>query len=200
MVRLAQKTCDGLNNCTFHLGEVTNLPYKDSEFDVVVSTQVFEYVKDIGKALSEMFRVLKPNGRGLILDTDFESVVLHSSDHERTKRVLLAYDEHLHDPHLPRKLVPLLKVTGFQQVSASVWPMLFTETMEGRFASSLVDYIVNFIAGKKVTEEEAKAWKEDLVTLSKCGEFFMSFNRYIFVARKICPGNPVFFAEQPPFG
>lgn len=42
--------------------EATNIPLKDSSFDTIFCTQVIEHVDDHNKLLSEMFRLLKPNG------------------------------------------------------------------------------------------------------------------------------------------
>ena len=44
------------------LGDAQALPYEDDFFDVVISFNVFEHVKDDYKAVSEIYRVLKPSG------------------------------------------------------------------------------------------------------------------------------------------
>jgi SAM-dependent methyltransferase len=51
------------------------LPYPDDMFDLAVSTQVMEYVPDVAAALAEAYRVLRPGGRLLLLDTDWDSIV-----------------------------------------------------------------------------------------------------------------------------
>lgn len=56
-------------------GRVESLPLKDGLFDTVVCLEVFEYVTDPQKALSEIRRVLKPEGK-LVLSTPF----LHRAD------------------------------------------------------------------------------------------------------------------------
>jgi ubiquinone/menaquinone biosynthesis C-methylase UbiE len=86
----------------FHRAGVDALPFPDDSFDAAVSTQVLEYVEDIPGALAEMRRVLRPGGRALVLDTDWDSIVWHSSDIARMQRVLSVWDQHLVDPHLPR--------------------------------------------------------------------------------------------------
>ena len=82
-------------------GDALALPYADGAFDAAVSTQVYEYVADIPGALSELRRVLRPGGRALVLDTDWDSVVWHAADRERQRRVMAAWEEHLVHPHLP---------------------------------------------------------------------------------------------------
>jgi ubiquinone/menaquinone biosynthesis C-methylase UbiE len=49
-------------------GWVEALPYPDSEFDVVVSCNMFHYVRQPEQALAEMRRVLRPNGRLVLTD------------------------------------------------------------------------------------------------------------------------------------
>ncbi len=45
-----------------------NLPFKKDSFDYIISGFVFRNLKDAGKSLSEIKRVLKPKGKLIILD------------------------------------------------------------------------------------------------------------------------------------
>ncbi len=49
-------------------GSAENLPFEDRSFDTVVSTWTMCSIPDIGAALSEMHRVLKPDGRLLFVE------------------------------------------------------------------------------------------------------------------------------------
>jgi len=44
------------------------LPFADAEFDIVVSTSVFHYLRDPHAALAEMKRVLRPGGEAVVTD------------------------------------------------------------------------------------------------------------------------------------
>ncbi len=46
-------------------GSVTDLPFDDGEFDLSYSFKVLAHVEDIGRALSEMARVVRPGGHVL---------------------------------------------------------------------------------------------------------------------------------------
>ncbi|TVO72557.1 MAG: class I SAM-dependent methyltransferase [Sedimenticola selenatireducens] len=48
------------------LGVVEDLPYQNNVFDIVVCTDVLEHVFDLHKAISELYRVLKPEGMLII--------------------------------------------------------------------------------------------------------------------------------------
>jgi SAM-dependent methyltransferase len=44
-----------------HQGDVVSMPFPDNEFDLIYSSQVFQYVTDKFKGLQEIFRAQKPN-------------------------------------------------------------------------------------------------------------------------------------------
>jgi len=107
MLSMSRGRCAETPWAEFRTADSTRLPFADGEFDAAVSTQVYEYVADLKTALAELHRVLRPGGRALILDTDWDSIVWHSSDPARMARVLKAWGEHLVDPHLPRTFGPI---------------------------------------------------------------------------------------------
>lgn len=49
-------------NIEFSIGDSMDIPFPDSSFDVVVAFEVFEHLSDWRKFLSEIKRVLKPEG------------------------------------------------------------------------------------------------------------------------------------------
>jgi arsenite methyltransferase len=166
---------------TFRAGDAGALPFADESFDVAVSTQVYEYIDDMTAALAEAHRVLRPGGRMLVLDTDWDSVVWHSSDPERMRRVLAAWDEHLVDPYLPRRLGRLLTDAGLQVTRRAVVPILNAGYDPDTYSANLIRFVARFVPGRQgLGQADADAWANDLVALGD--DYFFSFNRYLFVA------------------
>ena len=52
----------------FQQGNVANMPFSDNMFDFLICTAAFKNFKEPLKALSEMYRVLKPGAAALIID------------------------------------------------------------------------------------------------------------------------------------
>jgi len=57
----------------FESGNIEQLPYPDNQFDVVFSTFTFEHVTNPQAILDEMLRVLKPQGKIIIVCPNFGS-------------------------------------------------------------------------------------------------------------------------------
>ncbi len=68
---------------SYAIGDATKLSQADASFDIVVCTQVAEYVPDVDRVLTEAFRVLKPGGRTIFVVPDWDAVVWHSENPER---------------------------------------------------------------------------------------------------------------------
>ena len=191
MVSISRRRCSNLANVDFRVGTATRLSFPDAGFDAAVSTQVYEYLSDsdVTTALSELHRVLRPGGRAVVLDTDGDSLVWHSTDPARMRRVFEAWSEHCADFHLPRSLSSRLTRTGFRIHRRDCLPLFNPNYDPSTYSYGLIDLIVAFVPGRQgLTQEEAEAWAEDLRRLGREGSYFFSLNRYLFLATK--PGSP----------
>jgi ubiquinone/menaquinone biosynthesis C-methylase UbiE len=166
----------------FQPGDACAMPFADASFDAVVATQVYEYVEDMASALAEVHRVLRPGGRLLVLDTDWGSVVWRCADAERMRRVMAAWDEHLADPYLPRRLTGLLEEAGFTLTERAAVPILNAGYDPDTYSAGLIGFVSAFVPGRHgLTEADAASWADELVALGR--DYFFSVNRYVFAAR-----------------
>lgn len=178
----ARNTRDWLR---YEIGDAAALPFDTASFDVVVSTQVAEYVPDIQAFCAEVFRVLRPGGRGLILATDWDAVCWHSEDPERMQRVLRAFAPHCADSRLPRTLAARLRSAGLKVEGVSYFPIVNLDRTEGCYAAMIVPFFVGYIQGQKtMPEDELQAWAQEQEDLEARGEHFFSTGRFSFSIRK----------------
>lgn len=56
------------------IGNVNNIPFRDNFFDLVFSSHTFAHFKDPRKFLNEVFRVLKENGKIIIITPNVEYI------------------------------------------------------------------------------------------------------------------------------
>jgi ubiquinone/menaquinone biosynthesis C-methylase UbiE len=57
-----------IENVTLRQTNAEELPFPDNNFDVIVSNGVFNLIPEKAKAFSEVFRVLKLDGRLMVAD------------------------------------------------------------------------------------------------------------------------------------
>nr|VFJ96114.1 MAG: Methyltransferase domain-containing protein [Candidatus Kentron sp. H]VFJ96915.1 MAG: Methyltransferase domain-containing protein [Candidatus Kentron sp. H]VFK02591.1 MAG: Methyltransferase domain-containing protein [Candidatus Kentron sp. H] len=185
MLEIARRRCEGKPWVRFGMGDALALPVADAGFDVAVSVQVHEYVVDTMKALSEMYRVLRPGGRGAIVSTDWAAIAWHSSDEARMKRVLDAFSNHCAFIALPRTLASRLRGTGFVVKAQRVIPQFNSIYDPDSYSYRLIPIIGSFVSGRfGVTAEEVDEWGKDLQQMGQQGEYFFSLNGYLHLAIK----------------
>ena len=188
MIEAAAGRLAGLPQAEVRIGDAVALDLPDATFDAAVSTQVYEYVADMPRALAELHRVLRSGGRAVILDTDWRSLVWHSSDPARMDRMLACWDDHLADPHLPAKLGPMLRAAGFEVRRTEIVPMFSPRWQPVSYAGGMIRSIRNFVEanGEKfgLGAAEQEAWWAEQESLIAADAFFFSVNRYAFLATR----------------
>ena len=170
---------------SYAIGDATKIDQADGSFDVVVCTQVAEYVPEVDRVLSEAFRVLKPGGRTIFVATDWDAVVWHSENAERMALVMKSWEAHCAHPRLPRSMAYRLVNAGFRFDGATVFPILNLQYDDESYSKGLSQGIRDFVARKKdVLADDLNEWHGEFERLSEAGRYFFSTNRYIFRASK----------------
>jgi arsenite methyltransferase len=169
----------------YAVGDATHLAHPDASFDVVVCTQVAEYIPDVGRVLSEAFRVAKQDGRVVVVATDWDAVIWHSETPDRMASVMKSWESHCAHPRLPRSLANRLVSAGFRFDNAAVFPILNVRWDDHNYSKGLAGLIRDFVGRKnELPSADLKGWYDELAWLSETGRYFFSCNRYIFRASK----------------
>jgi SAM-dependent methyltransferase len=86
MIEKAKENFRGIDNCHFIKANAESIPLEDDSFDIVVCTNSFHHYPHPDKALREMRRLLKPEGRVYILDPTADHAIIKLAD--RVARLL----------------------------------------------------------------------------------------------------------------
>jgi ArsR family transcriptional regulator len=111
MLDAAKARLDAQANVEVRQGALEALPLADGELDVAILSLVLHYAPDPSRALAEVFRVVRPGGRVLVIDM---------LPHERVEyqqqmgHVWLGFDA--------KQMVRLLSGAGFERVSVRALP------------------------------------------------------------------------------
>jgi arsenite methyltransferase len=185
MLAIAARRCEPYDNVELLEGEANSLPVPDRAFDAALSVQVLEYVADIPRALAELHRALGPGGRVVLWDVDWATISLRTADEPRMRRMLAAWDEHLSDPSLPRRLAFELRAAGFEGVGMQAHAFATNDLVPDTYGGYLVRFLERFVIGAGTApEEEATAWAAEQRQLADRGEFYFSVTQFCFTATR----------------
>ena len=177
--------CGDRPNVRIVEGLVDALPLDDESIDRAVSLQVFEYLDDIPAALSEIRRILRPNGKLVIGDLHWDSHVWHADDFDLMGRMLRIWDRHLVERRIPAILPPLLRDAGF--TVDAVIPELCQDTVFR--ADGLANGMMHLISAYAkqndlASDDEIAAWREEQHRMAGEGRFFFAITHYVIAATK----------------
>jgi ubiquinone/menaquinone biosynthesis C-methylase UbiE len=134
--------------------------------------------------LAELHRVLKPDGRYVIIDTDWDSMVFHSVDPALTSRILGIFEGHLADAHLPRTLGSKLRAKNLSVSRIEPFVQMSPGNADA-YAKALTKLISDYVRDKGgLTNADVDGWEQGLNTLESSNEAFMSLNQFFFTGHK----------------
>ena len=156
--KLIKIKCHSSGNVDFVLGDSAQLPFRESQFDYVLSTCVLEHIRKRSTALNEAYRVLKSEGCAIFtLDTYLRCIRralrgyrnyvltlfrsdLRKKDYEArvlrwSKRKIIARSRS--DPKIPLNLFSKIK-NGVNKTSFIVFPI-----RHGEFDNSIEEFVAN---------------------------------------------------------
>lgn len=102
----AADLCPAFKECT--KADITKkLPYKDDSFDLVISRDIAEHIRESGKFFSEQHRVLNKGGRIIAMTPNAQHMSLGDF-----------YEDYTHVmPYTPKSLHEALEMHGFRNVT-----------------------------------------------------------------------------------
>jgi ubiquinone/menaquinone biosynthesis C-methylase UbiE len=178
MLDQARKTQaeQGLQNLTWHQGDVTALPFPGGHFSIVSSRFAFHHLEQPLAALKEMQRVCKPGGRVVVADM---SPAPEKAD-------ALNAEERLRDPSHVRAM-PLVELRELFTKAGLPVPRVETYRLEGELEDLLSRSFPNEGDADRVRRIFADSLTNDaldLATRRENGKIFYGFPVAVLAARK----------------
>jgi len=183
MIASARAHCGPRPGIHFATANAERLPFDDASFDVAVTVQCLCFVPDVPKAISELFRVLRPGGRLVILETDWDSLVWNSSDPVLMDTMMTIFKAVYQNFKLPRTLTKLLTGANFIVKSREQFVILNWHFDQDSYSGHQIIFTKAAAEGS-MSPDQIHAWSESIRSVADQDAYFFSLNRTIFSAVK----------------
>lgn len=155
-----------------HQADATALPFESGYFDSCRSERLFQHLLEPSRALAEMSRVTKSAGRVVVLDADWGSCGIDTSEVDIERRLMRFHTEMCHNGYAGRQLVRLFKEQGLTDSTFEVFAIPVTDYPLARQMWNFDRMEQEALAAKVITEAELQRWQASLAQAAADGMFF----------------------------
>ena len=164
----------------FLTADAASQPFPDQSFDCIRTERVLMYVPDTQQVIKEFKRLLKPGGRLVIFDFDWDGILIAHKDKALTRKIIRYASDSFPNGRIGADLYLQLRNAGFKNVG--VKPSGYSGNSEILLSIMKRVYegiLQTGISNKVFTQTEIDNWWKTLDEDAKAGDFFMSFQGVI---------------------
>ena len=165
------------------MADAQNLPFADAEFDAARIERTLQHLADPARAVREMVRVVRPGGRVVAFEPDWETLCAAGGG-VATLRALRRHRVDVATPHggIGRETPHLFQLAGCRDIKAdgvvlSMQALGVADTVLG-----LAACLDGAIEDGLVSEADARAWWDEATARNAAGSFYASLNATIVSA------------------
>lgn len=165
--------------------DARHLPFADAAFDACRSERLFQHLRDSTAALREVIRVTRPGGWIVVVDTDWATLSIDSTEAEIERSLSWVHSERmLQNAYAGRQLYRLFRQAGLQDLVVELYPIHSTEYAIARLVLALDQIEAAAIAEGVLTTDRLERWRESLAAADRAGFFFSSVTLTLVAGRK----------------
>jgi ubiquinone/menaquinone biosynthesis C-methylase UbiE len=168
---VARTACADLPAAAFVEDDATGLDVGDATFNGIASINTLEYIADMGAALGEMRRVLKPGARVALISVLWDHFRYHGAELALNEQMLDAFRAHCPHQMLPLELPSKLEAHGFGGIRRESLAFFNGALNDNAYALWAAKIIVVFAIGQGIAEDDARRWFQQLEDADEEGRF-----------------------------
>ncbi len=183
----------GFRNVAFEVADVFHLPFEEASFDHVFVCFLLEHLREPGRALEAMRKVLRPGGSITVIEGDHGSWYCHPETPEAARAVQCQIELQARmggDAKIGRRVYPLMAGAGFRRVHVS--PRLVyvdnsrPELVEGFSKNTFIAMVEGVRqAALDAGLVDAATWEKGIADLYRATEADGTFSYTFFKGRGI---------------
>lgn len=172
----------------FYVGQAGQLAFGDGVFDACRAERVLQHVADAGQAIAEMIRVLRPDGRLVCFEPDWDLQVFDAPDRDLTRAICNFRSDRMQSGRVGHQLRGHFIARDLIDVQVVPLAGVITDLKVADAAMGLRGTLEEAVESRVVTKEEAVRWWAGLEETDRAGHFFAASVAFLVSGRK-CPAS-----------
>lgn len=152
--------------------DIEDIPYADESFDVIVARHMLYLIPDIDKALSEVKRVLKPNGKFYVSTTGM-------SNFQELMKLVKDYDKNIDFD--PRKYADKFGVENGSAILKKYFINVTLEPFDGQIMVHEAEPVVSYVTSISSVQGVEDFYKHVEKEIDKKGVFCITTKAGMFI-------------------
>ena len=168
----------------FQAGDVKALPFADNSFARCRIDRVLQHIPQPQNAISEMVRVLEPDGLLLAYDNDWGTFSVTSSNVEITRTIENFWCDSFTNSWIGRNLCDYFISCGLSDVKIYPGTCIINDFETADKVYNLRNTAQKVIAGGMISAGQGNAWIAELIHRTQIGSFMAALTAYTVTGKK----------------
>jgi len=168
----------------FQRGDVKALPFYDNSFARCRIDRVLQHVPQPERAISELVRVLEPDGLLLAYDNDWGTFSVTSQNLEITRALENLWCDSFTNNWIGRHLCDYFISSGLSDVKIYPSTSVITDFETADKVYNLRETVRRATAGGVISMAQGRCWIEELINRNEKGSFLAVLTAYTAVGQK----------------
>ena len=185
MIAIAEAKAKGTGlPVSFRNGDVRKLPFPDASFDKIRIERILQILDNPGQILDEMIRVLRPGGRLLSIEPDWETFVCDPGCRDTARIFFRFCADQFADGSTGRKLYRYFRERDLGDVVVYPEPLVLHEFSLTSKMMNMEQFLSAAQEKGVLTRDEVAAWLQELKAADAKGRFMFAGMMFAVTGRK----------------
>lgn len=185
MIAIAQAKAKGSGvPVSFRTADVRMLPFPDASFDKIRIERTLQIVDNPGRVLDEMIRVLRPGGRLLSIEPDWETFVCDPGGRDTARTFFRFCAEQFADGSTGRKLYRYFHERGLVDVVVHPEPIVMHDFSLTAKMMNMEQFLAAAREKGVLKSDEVTLWQQELNAADAKGQFTFAGMMFAVTGRK----------------
>jgi ubiquinone/menaquinone biosynthesis C-methylase UbiE len=169
---------------TFRTGNVTNLGFPDESFNAIRIERTLQVLDTPQQVLDELVRVLKPGGRIVATEPDWDTFVTDPGSRDTARTFFRFCNNQFPDGSTGRKLFRYFRDLNLRDITIHPEPLILHDLRLVWQMMNMEQFLTLAQEQNAIEPDDASAWRQDLETADKEGRFTFAGMIFSVSARK----------------